>query len=76
MPGADKDAKLANKKEKEDKINKELAKLVINQNFSKVVNENKNKSMAYDGKSLYPSFLADKASYYPKIETGFFVYSS
>ena len=56
-------------KEKEKYVNKNLNKLSIHKELSKL-NSNKTQ-MDFDATSLYPSAMWDENSVYPKIETGF-----
>ena len=44
----------------------------INQEFAKVVDKNKDISVAFDGKSLALAATVDEDSFYPRNETGHF----
>ena len=57
-------------RKKKNYIRKNLALLTINQELANIVNEDKDLVMTLDGKSLYPSAMVDKDSYYPTNETG------
>ena len=70
MTGGDVDYRLSNKEEKKYYMKIQLSKLTINQEFANIVNKNKDLLMVFDGKSSYPSAMADKDSYYPRIDTG------
>ena len=60
-------------KKKKKILFKKIAKLSVKRDFVKLMNENKNIIMTFEGKSVYPSAIVDKDSYYRRIETGYLI---